>query len=114
MRAAAAGTFLFVLAVATWPIWWGGHCYGPRLLADINPILALALCRPFGQISSRPRRWRILLALTVAFSLFVQMRGVVASKTVDEWNRAPASGGGEKVAGKAWDWKDMQMFHGIL
>jgi len=37
--AVAAGAVLVMLLVGKWFMWWGGHCYGPRLLADVGPLL---------------------------------------------------------------------------
>lgn len=33
---------LHLLAVSRFPHWWGGHCYGPRLLADAFPAWILS------------------------------------------------------------------------
>ncbi len=35
--------FLLLLIVSKWNGWWGGECYGPRLLADVTPILCFLL-----------------------------------------------------------------------
>lgn len=32
-----------IIVVSKWKGWWGGDCYGPRLLADVTPILCLLL-----------------------------------------------------------------------
>ena len=32
-----------ILLYSQWPMWWGGHCFGPRLLTDITPCLARIL-----------------------------------------------------------------------
>jgi len=31
-----------IVSVSKWGMWWGGHSYGPRLLAEIQPFLLLA------------------------------------------------------------------------
>lgn len=38
---------ILILFTGKWGMWWGGHSYGPRLLADITPILCLYLYLPF-------------------------------------------------------------------
>src|SRR5205807_902608 len=30
---------LHIALIAAWGVWWGGHCWGSRLLADIMPLL---------------------------------------------------------------------------
>lgn len=34
---------LLLVIVSKWTGWWGGDCYGPRLLADVTPILCFLL-----------------------------------------------------------------------
>jgi Dolichyl-phosphate-mannose-protein mannosyltransferase len=42
-----------VLLTSKWVAWWGGGSYGPRLLADITPILCVYLYLPFECARSR-------------------------------------------------------------
>lgn len=42
-RSLAAGVVALVVIVAKWYVWWGGHSWGPRLLADTTPILCFFL-----------------------------------------------------------------------
>jgi hypothetical protein len=37
---------LHVAVIAAWRCWWGGHCWGSRLAADIVPLAALLCVRP--------------------------------------------------------------------
>jgi hypothetical protein len=37
------GALLVVPPAAKWFMWWGGHCFGPRLLADAMPLWVLVL-----------------------------------------------------------------------
>src|SRR5262245_9070755 len=39
----ALGVLLVVLVLSRWFRWWGGHSWGPRLLADTTPILCFFL-----------------------------------------------------------------------
>jgi hypothetical protein len=32
-----------ICIVAAWPVWWGGYCWGPRLLTDTLPFFVLLL-----------------------------------------------------------------------
>jgi arylsulfatase A-like enzyme len=41
--AVAISCSLIVLITGKWFMWWGGHCYGPRLLADLSPLLCFCL-----------------------------------------------------------------------
>jgi hypothetical protein len=37
------GVLLVIVVVGQWFRWWGGHTWGPRLLADVTPILCFFL-----------------------------------------------------------------------
>jgi hypothetical protein len=43
LRYISIGPLLVMLLYAKWFMWWGGWSYGPRLLADLAPILCLFL-----------------------------------------------------------------------
>ena len=43
LRALAAGAALVFVLTSKWIMWWGGHTWGPRLLADTLPILCILL-----------------------------------------------------------------------
>ncbi len=43
LRYIGAAPLLLIIVVSKWHGWWGGDCYGPRLLADVTPILSLLL-----------------------------------------------------------------------
>lgn len=38
-RYLAVGLIAIMVVCSKWFMWWGGYCYGPRLLADISPLL---------------------------------------------------------------------------
>ncbi|HTU21414.1 MAG TPA: hypothetical protein VMG10_25480 [Gemmataceae bacterium] len=65
----------YVALVASWYCWWGGQCWGSRLLVETVPFFAL-LCLP-AIAALRRRAWgrRLLLATAVAAG-FVQLSGV--------------------------------------
>jgi hypothetical protein len=42
-RALSLGVAMVVLLISKWLTWWGGHSWGPRLLADLDPILCFFL-----------------------------------------------------------------------
>jgi hypothetical protein len=52
--AVAAGAVLAMVLVGKWFMWWGGHCYGPRLLADVGPLLCF-LCHPLADFLGKHR-----------------------------------------------------------
>ncbi len=62
-RLAAVWSGLQLLAIATKGVWWGGHSYGPRLLAEVMLPAALVSCLVWRRLERPPRpRARILFA----------------------------------------------------
>jgi len=43
LRYASVGVLLTILLYSKWFSWWGGYTYGPRMLADLAPVLAMSL-----------------------------------------------------------------------
>lgn len=108
-----ASTVSLWLLVSSFPQWWGGHCFGPRLLADAIPWLALTLVPLFDAITSlRSARRYVGLALLLLVTLWsglVNYRGA-NSWACRLWNVAPVD---VDVAPKrVWDWKDPQFLRG--
>ncbi|MCP4674540.1 MAG: glycosyltransferase family 39 protein [Deltaproteobacteria bacterium] len=72
--ASTAGVLLVILLVSQWFMWWGGHCYGYRLLADMTPFLCFCL-HPLGAKLEKSRPLAaIFLTLTVV-SVCIQLVG---------------------------------------
>jgi hypothetical protein len=63
-----------VALCARWPSWWGGDCYGPRLLTDVLPSVILLLAAAFGWVS-RHRLLEGAFAAALVFSVGVQLIG---------------------------------------
>ncbi|HEX6203939.1 MAG TPA: hypothetical protein VF100_13125, partial [Thermoanaerobaculia bacterium] len=112
--ATAAGVWLAASAIGHW---WGGHAYGPRLMADAVPFLVYAALpvvpalwpgwvgagAPAGRRRQLRRIATGLLAAALAWSVFVHGR---AART---W--APWAWNGEPVdvdrrPERVWDWDD--------
>jgi hypothetical protein len=71
-----------ILLYSKWPMWWGGHCFGPRLLTDITPCLVLLLIPALAM----PRTFGALLALSIG----VQFLGTF-SYPKGLWDQTPVS-----------------------
>lgn len=93
-RLALLSALLHVLVVARQANWWGGWCFGPRLLTDLLPGLWLALVL---SIEAWPGlRWPRLRASAVGvfgaaavFSAWVHVRQGLFSWGPYNWNDAP-------------------------
>jgi hypothetical protein len=92
-----------IISVSKWDVWWGGHSYGPRLLADIQPFLLLAsvpVCKSiFEQSGSKLGAFGFTVLL--AWSSGTQALGAYAPT---DWNSSPKSV--DLAPGRLWDWGD--------
>lgn len=93
---------------ASFPDWWMGHSYGPRMFAESIPYLIILLI-PALEYIKNIKIIKVLLVLCIAFSLYVQLAGAFSSKVL-LWNANPTSVGMNKDTSRLWDWYDMQMF----
>ena len=74
LRAIGAGLVLALALYSRWWNWWGGGTYGPRLTADLTPLLALAIY-PCAAMLRRSLVLRGLFAVTIAWSIFAHIAG---------------------------------------
>jgi hypothetical protein len=81
---------LEVLLVSTFPHWWGGHSFGPRLLTDaVLAVLAVAaLTAPAGQVRSAGPYWMAVVVLGL-FSVAVHSGQGLFNSATARWNRPP-------------------------
>ena len=75
--AMGAGIAATIGLYAFWPMWWGGWCYGPRLLADLMPLFAAGLA----PLAASPRRWMPWLAVTGALAVLLHGSFVFNSRS---------------------------------
>jgi hypothetical protein len=96
---------LHIALMAKWPVWWGGHGYGPRLLTDIVPCLTLLLIPAVPMLEPR-RALRHVFVASVAVSVAVQAAGAFCYPNGD-WETVPRPV--EEVPARLWDWTDSQI-----
>jgi len=91
-------------------MWWGGHCYGPRLLCELLPFAILLLIPAWELIQRHAWRKVFILAgiLACAWGLFVQVQAL-ANPSVHQWNARPNIDSNPE---RLWDWSDWQIFAG--
>jgi hypothetical protein len=66
---------LQVIMVASWKCWWGGDCWGSRLLAEAIPFCALLCIPPIACLCSI-RGGRMILATLAAASFLIHAVGI--------------------------------------
>jgi len=78
-----AAVLIYILIVSKWFTWWGGHCYGYRMLVDITPLLMILLVPAYNLISKR-KTLKLLFVVGAALSILIQLMGALYYS--DYWN----------------------------
>jgi hypothetical protein len=93
LRALSVGILPTLLLYGKWINWWGGGSYGPRLLADLMPILLVCLVPCVARLEPLHRiRWTLLggrwlfLALAL-WSIWAHALGALWDD--NRWNASP-------------------------
>jgi hypothetical protein len=68
------GPILVVMLYSKWHFWWGGETYGPRLIADITPVLCLYIY-PIWEIIDRSYKKKLVLMTLVVISFLIHTIG---------------------------------------
>jgi hypothetical protein len=120
---AALAIILHLLVISSFPHWWGGHSYGPRLMTDVIPWIALLAI--FGIDALRnawaAQRWKtlelmarvgrvfivLIASSAILFSLFTHTRGAFVQET-HNWNLVINV---DEYPVRLWDWRQPQFLH---
>lgn len=107
---------LQILMVSVWPVWWGGCSYGPRLIADALPWMALlailglaARATDTGRVMLGKTETAIALVLLV-LSIVINGRGAL-SYAPSYWNREFDI---DRHPERLKDWSNPQFMAGII
>ncbi|HVI75608.1 MAG TPA: hypothetical protein VM683_11550 [Anaeromyxobacteraceae bacterium] len=95
----AVATAATLVMYARWHGWWGGWCYGPRLLADVTPALALGLA----YAAPWPRR-ALVPALAATGMLALALNGIGAFASRSAVAQAVYTADGASLAMEGWRW----------
>jgi hypothetical protein len=108
VRTLSVGSVLTVLLYGKWTKWWGGDTYGPRLLADLSPVLVLGML-PIADRLIRRRAWRLAFSLLAAWSIAAHAMGAFVDDHV-AWNRRVDV---EAHPERLWWWGDNQLVNSV-
>jgi hypothetical protein len=92
---------LDLLLAAKWRVWWGGYCWGPRLLTELAPSLLILIAMA---VPALDRPWpRRAFAAVALYSMLTQGLGVFFYPK-GNWDLGPPN---VNVAPtRLWDWRD--------
>lgn len=103
----ALGVVLVLVVVGQWLRWWGGHSWGPRLLADMTPLLCFFLYPLTGALD----RHRVAKAVFVLLAgLSIAAHGLGAFLYDARWDAAADV---DRNPAALWSWREGPLvFHG--
>lgn len=86
--------FFHLVMIAQYPVWWGGHCFGPRYLTDVFPacilITILLWDHASKTLSHKPRK--VLMTIFFCFSLIsiiINTGQGLYNPATGKWNNSP-------------------------
>jgi len=102
---------LITLSAASYPIWWGGYCYGPRYLTEAIPwFVLLAILGVAAIHDDSRRRHNPTLAAAVCMlliSIGINARGAFSFETA-KWNDK------RPIPALMFDWSRPQFLAGLI
>jgi hypothetical protein len=118
----AAAVPCYVMAIASFPIWWAGTSFGPRFMTETLPFI-FVLSLPFVNWviawrsetpRRRPRIYRIAVAgavVLLAASVLINAQGGVLRSSIC-WNlKAPDVESVDQNPVRVWSWSDPQVVY---
>lgn len=102
---------LLLIIVSKWKGWWGGDCYGPRLLADVTPILCFLLY-PVVDYCAGKKAVKYAIIGLAALSIGMHAIGAGRDRVIGEktWTAYYEIG---RHPERLWSWRDSPpMYYG--
>jgi len=98
------------IVISSFPHWWGGYSYGPRMFSDMTPFFTFFLVPVITKFrfSGQGIKRTVLVCLFIlstGLSLGIHMRGATSNGTM-LWNRYPLSV--DEHPERLWSWRDLQ------
>lgn len=92
---------LDLVVIAKWQIWWGGYCWGPRLLTELAPPLIVLIAIGLPAIDQPwPRR---VFAILAVYSISIQAVGAFFYPK-GHWDSRPSNV--NTIHARLWNWSD--------
>lgn len=95
-----------VLLVAAWTMWWGGHCWGSRLLAGVIPLGGLLAMPAIARLWQK-QAGRVALIVLLMLSTLPHWPRVFTDAR--HWNVEPTNV--DEHPERLWSWSDSPLLH---
>jgi hypothetical protein len=100
----------YLLILSKYSVWWGGQCFGPRYWTDVVPFLAILFAFGLDWMLPRSRVMVLLSAMTIVFSIAVQVIGAFCFPSTWSAQPRPVDLHHERL----WDWRDTELSRCLL
>jgi len=100
----------YTIILSKYSVWWGGHCFGPRYWTDVIPLFAILFAYGLDWMLARSRILVAISAVTVIFSIAVQMIGAFCYPS--SWNLQPRNV--DLHHERLWDWRDTELSRSLI
>jgi hypothetical protein len=100
LRSLSVGVVVAILLYSKWVMWWGGYSYGPRLLADLAPVLGFSLY-PAREWIARSRVAKTLFLFAALCSMYAHVVGAFVDDGT--WNSRMDI---DRFPERVWMWTD--------
>jgi hypothetical protein len=112
-RRLPAGWYAFCVAfaachvalVGSWAYWWGGYCWGSRLVAEVVPVAGLLAVRPVGWLL---KRWWGCGVLAAVAAVGIYLHAVYLYLGAGWWDALVAV---DQNPHRLWDWRNPPFLH---
>lgn len=103
----ALGLGLHAVLLASFPHWWGGHGYGPRLFTESVFFQVLIAASVVASLRREPRPavWRSSFAALLLVGILLNAPGALSNRS-NRWNWSPTEIDADPA--RLWDWGDAQ------
>lgn len=96
---------VLILAYSKWVAWWGGHCFGYRLIIESIPIWMILLIKSWTEIISKNRILITVFMVLAIFSLYFNFLG--AQTAPSDFNYYPNNI--DQNTERLWQVKDTEL-----
>jgi hypothetical protein len=97
---------LQIVLASAWRMWWGGHCWGSRLAADVLPLWALLCVPPIAALWAR-KGGRALLVVLAILGCLAHIPAVYFQ--ADRWNADPVNV--DERPDRLWSWREVPFLY---
>lgn len=96
-----------LFSVSSFPHWWGGYSYGPRLMLDIVPAFYMFFCLYFKDLSVGS--WAVRATIVAGLlAIYINWYQGLFNVYTYQWNVQPSV---ERAPQTIWDWHYPQFLH---